>query len=244
MRVVAALAVITIAFICANALPMGRVREQKVVPITPVPHAAAPHAPLIPTLFHGTYSAFALKVNTPLVPGVGQWISELTHLLDGEVWQSIDAGGALSIKTATHPTFLSSALIPDMMQTWDKGHGWTEKNGKCAKDATNDQIVIPGDIIVKTGVFRGTIRVTPLIPIKPPAAGADGTVVVDQWDCTLPNGSGTVTYYMSHGAASHLVMSHYHFTGKPPLYLQYTLVEPGPQSPSIFAQPPACANAK
>jgi len=201
-----------------------------------------PTAPTLSSSFHGAYSVFGLKPTIPYMPKFSNWLASVTHLLDGQVWQNIDNTGAVTIKTITTPTLIGKLVTPAMTQTWIVNHGWTEKSGKCTKDTANSQLVIPGDVLTKGGVFQGTQKLNTINPSV--HTGPDGSVLVDAWLATLPNGEGTVTYYLLNGAAEPTpIMSHYLLKGKPPVWAQYNYILPGVQPTELFAPDALCVAA-
>ncbi len=108
----------------------------------------------------------------------------------------------ITIKTITTPTMIGGLLAPQMTQVWRKDHGWTQKKDSCVADKSNTQLVIPGTILKTSGVFKGTKNMAPVFKTNTPKPQADGTFKVDEWFATLPNGEGSVTYYLLNGQLS------------------------------------------
>lgn len=209
--------------------------------------------PALSGSFHVQYSIYGLNTENaklidaahmPVLSAVANWFDKLTHLLDGEAWQNIDAAGAVTIKTITTPRGLGTVIVPASTSTWVVDHGWTEQKGTCAADTVNSQLVIPGDVLQKTGKFMGTKKIKTFKPQAVPAPDSDGTYTVDQWDATLPNGEGSVSYYLLHGVAHPTpIMSHYLLKGKPPAWAQYTAFQPVVNPPAIYAPSAVCQAA-
>jgi len=198
---------------------------------------------------HAAYSIYGLKVSLPYLPMIEEAVNDASKIIDGEVWQSADANGVISVKTITHPTFIGKILTKDMVQTWiagDNARGWTEANGECTQDSSNTQLIIQGDILVKTGVQGSRVTVRTFKPVTDPDVKPfvqpNGMITLDEWHGTLPNGEGTVVYYVA-PAIFKPVMSHYSLKGKPPVWVQYNFIASGPQPASVFDPSPVCATA-
>jgi len=202
-----------------------------------------PAAPALSGSFHTKYSIFLFNMLKPLLPMVSNFIDKASKLMDGECWQNTNPDGTVTIKTITTPSTVGSILTKAMTQTWVKTKGWTEKAGQCTKDAANTQLVIPGDILTKTGKFRATRQLTPILPVVggPQAAAKDGSYTVDEWDASL-GAEGTVTYYIYHGTTTPL-MSHYMLKGKPPVWAQYIGFTAGANPDAVYTPSAACAAA-
>jgi len=202
-----------------------------------------PAAPALSGSFHTKYSIFLFNMLNPLLPLVSNFIDKASKLMDGECWQNTNSDGSVTIKTITTPSTVGSILTKAMTQTWVKTKGWTEKAGQCTKDAANTQLVIPGDILTKTGKFRATRQLKPILPVVggPQAPAKDGSFTVDEWDASL-GAEGTVTYYIYHGTTIPL-MSHYSLKGKPPVWAQYIGFSAGVNPDAVYNPSAACAAA-
>lgn len=200
--------------------------------------------PELSASFHTQYSIYALNLQSNHLPDVVSMIDRASRLFDGEAWQNTNADGTITIKTVTTPSLIGRVLTAPMTQTWVKDHGWTEKSGKCTADSVNSQLVIPGTILKTSGVFRETINIKPIHKQDVPKAQADGTYRVDQWDATLPNGEGSVTYYLLHGVVPATpIISHYSLKNKPAVWAQYNTFQPGTNPDAVYAPAKGCEEA-
>jgi len=203
-----------------------------------------PNAPILAGSFHTAYSIYALHMEQSLLPDLSNLLDRASRLLDGEAWQNIDAAGQITIKTVTTPSLIGRAITAPMTQTWVKDHGWTQKGSVCTRDAVNAQLVIPGTILRDSGVFVGTQNIKTIKPQANPKPQADGTYKVDRWDATLPNGAGSVSYYLLNGVTPVTpLMSHYVLKGKPAVWAQYTFFMPGENPEAAYEPTPQCAAA-
>jgi len=201
-----------------------------------------PKAPVLSSSFHTKYSIYLLNAHIPFMPHTSGWINGHSKLIDGEAWQNIAPTGLVTIKTHSKPSLIGSVLTPETTQTWVENHGWTEKAGVCTKDAKNDQLVIPGDVLTKSGVFKGVKNIFPPHAVTDPKPNADGSYTVAEWFATLPNNEGTVTYYLL-GTSTTPIMSHYSLTGKPPVFAQYDFVTPVVNPPATYLPSAICVAA-
>jgi hypothetical protein len=244
----AAVVVAVVAFALAvSAVPVSKRRLEAMASTTSEMETTRnnPAAPLLSSSFHVKYSIYALNHEKTLLPSLTNLIDRASKLLDGEAWQNVATDGAITIKTVTKPTMIGRILTSAMTQVWVKDHGWTLKNdGKCTADTLNTQLVIPGTILRESGVFKGTIDLKPIEKIvgSKIKAAKDGSYKVDQWDATLPNDEGSVTYYLYTHTTTPL-MSNYRLKGKPSVWAQYKSFEAVTNPDSEYVPVQACAAA-
>jgi len=229
----------------ASAVPLAQKLRNHAADLQAQTLAQTNPPPALSGSFHTTYSIVLINVANPQLGMLSRLLSQATHLIDGECWQNTNADGTVTIKTVTTPKALVSLVAQPSTSTWVKNHGWTETQGHCTADAANAQLVIPGDILTKTGKFVQTMNLEPVF--KPtfhtPAPNADNTYTVDVWDATLPNGEGTVRYFLLHGTTTPL-MSHYVFVlPKPAVWAQYTLFTAGTNPDAVYAPSAPCVAA-
>jgi len=251
---VTAIVLIAVLATTVGALPASKARLQSMEQMnggpaaSSVPVPAAPVAPAAPALagsFHTAYWISALKPNIPFMPGLSRVISRVTELLEGECWQNTDtATGLITIKTTTQPSFIGRLLVPTTTSVWVRDHGWTwdARKKQCTKDLKLSQLYIPGDILTKTGIFKGKQKIQPMVKVSTPKPdNADGTYNVDVWDATLPNGEGTVTYYLLSSAKTPTpILSNYRLAGKPSAWAQYKFFIPGLNDAKNYDPQPEC----
>jgi len=207
-----------------------------------------PAAPDLAGSFHTAYYISAWRPTIPFMPGVSRWLSHIAELLEGECWQNTDqSSGAVTIKTVTTPTTVGSLIIPSTTSVWVVDHGWTydAKKKTCSADDSNSQLVIPGNVLKESGVFKGNQKIQPMVRVSSPKPNnKDGSYNVDVWDATLPNGEGTVTYYLLSGMSSPTpILSHYALKDKPPVWAQYKFFVPGLNAASNYLPTAACLAA-
>jgi len=234
-----AVAVLVLLIVAVSAIPVSK---QKLA-LQAKTRDPQPTAPILSSSFHAKYSIYLLNAHIPLMPHVSGWINQHSKLVDGEAWQNIGPTGLVTIKTYTKPSTVGSLIAKEQTQTWVENHGWTEiVGGACTKDIKNDQLVIAGDILKQTGVFKGTHNLFPPIAVTDPKPNPDGSYTVSEWFATLPDGAGTVTYYLL-GASTTPLFSHYSLKGKPAVFAQYAFVTPGTNPPATYLPSPACVAA-
>jgi len=231
-----AVAVLALLIVVVSAIPVSK---QKLA-LQAKSRDPPPKAPVLSSNFHTKYSIYLLNAHIPIMPLVSGWINQHTKLVDGEAWQNIGPTGLVTIKTVTTPSTLGGLIAKAETQTWVETHGWTEKLGACTRDAVNSQLVIPGDVLTKSGVFKGVKNIFPPHAVNDPKPNPDGTYTVSEWFATLPNNEGTVTYYLL-GSTTTPIMSHYVLTGKPPVFAQYEFVTPVVNPPATYLPSATCA---
>jgi len=238
MRTISLVAVLVIAT-AVVAVPVSKTRMQHRLAAKDPP----PAPPVLSSSFHAKYKIYGLDFHFKWLPHISNWFNQISHIIDGEAWQNIDGQGHVSIKTVTTPVGAGNLITGAMTQWWVPNHGWTLKGGHCTKDAVNTQLVIPGDVLVKGGKYIGVQDIYLIHPDpRPPTPNTGGRYRVDRWDATLPNGEGTVTYYLLHGTTTPII-SHYMLKGKPPVYAQYDFVNPGVNPPEVYLAPRECTAA-